>query len=1049
MRSPSSVPYVHIRGIVTRERQSCPGGENCELVERTVSWWRELRAGGENCELVEKTVNWWKKVLILPVPIQQMEVDNTTAGSPCIELLEGRRRSWWTNLLTSVVIYLVCICLSSLYLSIKFLTLYCQKKTQQRNSISNGNNNDQSNPILKFKKGFRDFFRLVLLGDSIYSQVLITVNLACNVIFLGLAMHRASHPIDAEIAFSLKQKPQFIIEFIVNLELLMYALIRLCASSNIVTYWFSPYTIVDVLTLPHIIVSVVLGVDWIGLRSLRFIWLTEAITVLQFIPYISRTVTDVWSLLINVLVLWLTSTGIFHLLESQGDPWNNFENAQCESFFLYAYTIMVTLSTVGYGDVSPKTTLGYIFITFFIIGGLALFAAMLPKLAEITSAYYESTMYTSFDTSRVPRHVIVCGHITDTSVGDFFKDFLHPDRGDKKTHILVLHHGKPDVKLRSVLTTYYTRVQYLDGSVLNSSDLTKAKIKSAHAVFILANKNAPDPTEEDHANLFRLVSVKNTTTDVPVIIQLLHSFSRNQVHNIDGWNKLQDVAISLNEMTLGLLAQSCICPGFSTLIANLFYASNFPAIPSKQRDDDTVWYDELYIKGASNEIYTSYFSKFFFGKNFHEAACFCFKKFELMLLAIEENGRVFVNPSETRRPNLVIGEDIIGYFVAQNRRQVWIVESFSLERSVSSRLRQSIRRGISRHTISVIDEEAPLEIGSHRKRGMVKKKMVKQRSAVRLRTPSVDSVLTHFSETTEKFHICSCEPYQLKQAVLNSDFAFTDVHKARPEVDIKDHIVVCIFSSDKSPLMGLHSFLNPLRNKLLSPRSVKPVVIISNQSFIEKEWMLIRSIPNVNVVVGSPLRWANLQAAKISNASVCVVLTAPSGSAVSELGIIDKEPILCTLSLKQAKKLQKCRTDLQIITDLILDSSVQFLDIGDEDKPDEKIYETHLFASGEAFSASMFDSVTSSAFHSPGIVQLLESLIYPSKTSLLKAVPIAGTEFSDKTFFEFYKSQIEAKNMCLGLFRKIYETSPQRFVITAPDPKLKLKESDIAYVITE
>ena len=978
------------------------------------------------------------------------------AGSPCIEQLEGRSRSWWKNLLTSVVIYLVCLGLSSLYLSIKLLVIYCQEKKRERNFINGINNNDnQSNPLLKFKKGFRDFFRLLLLGDSIYSRALITVNLTCNVIFLCLAVYRASHPVDAEIAFSLRRHTEFLIEFIVNTELLVYALIRLCASSNIVTYWFSPYTIVDVLTLPHIIVSVALGVDWIGLRSLRFIWLTEAITVLQFIPYISRTVTDVWSLLIYVLVLWLTSTGIYHLLESQGDPWNNFANAQCEPFLIYAYAMIVTLSTVGYGDILPKTTLGRIFITFFIIGGLALFAAMLPKLTEITSAYYESTMYTSFDTSRVPRHVIVCGHITDTSVGDFLKDFLHPDRGDKKTHILVLHHGKPDVKLRSVLTTFYTRVQYLDGSVLNSSDLTKAKIKSAHAVFILANKNAPDPTEEDHANLFRLVSVKNTTTGVPVIIQLLHSFSRNQVHNIDGWNKLQDVAISLNEMKLGLLAQSCICPGFSTMIANLFYASDFPAIPSKQRDDDTVWYDELYIKGASNEIYTSYFSEFFFGKNFHEAACFCFTKFKLMLLAIEENGRVFVNPSETRRPNLVISEDTIGYFVAQNRNQVVIVESFSLEgRSGSRFLKTSVRRKTTRLPISVIDEEAPIELSTSvsqkresERSEMVKKKLNKQRSAIRLRS-SVDSVQAHFSETTEKFHIYSCEPNQLKQAVLNPDFAFLDVTTAHPEVDIKDHIVVCVFSSNKSPLMGLHSFLNPLRNKLLSPRSVKPVVIISNQSFIEKEWTIIRNIPNVNVVVGSPLRWANLQAAKISNASVCVVLTAPSG-ATAELDIIDKEPILCTLSLKQAKKLQKCQFELQIITDLIHDSSVQFLDIGDEDKPDQKIYETHLFANGEAFSASMFDSVTCSAFHSPGIVQLLESLIYPSKTSLLKAVPIAGTEFSDKTFYEFYESQIEEKSMCLGLFRKIYETSPQRFIITAPDPELKLKESDIAYVITE
>jgi len=469
---------------------------------------------------------------------------------------------------------------------------------------------------------------------------------------------------------------------------------------------------------------------------------------------------------------------------------------------------MVTLSTVGYGDESPETTLGHIFITFFIIGGLALFAAMLPGLTDITSAYYKSTLYTSFDTSRVPRHIIVCGHITDTSVADFLKDFLHPDRGDKKTHILLLNPGKPDVKLQIVLSTYYTRVQYLDGSVLSSRDLTKAKIKSAHAIFILANKNAPDPIEEDHANLFRLVSVKNTTTEVPVIIQLLHSFSRNQVYNIDGWNKLQDVAISLNEMKLGLLAQSCICPGFSTLIANLFYTSDFPAIPPQQRDEDKVWYDELYIKGASNEIYTSYFSEFFHQKKFHEVARFCFKKFQLMLLAIEQNGRVYVNPSETTRPNLEISENTLGYFIAQDRQQVWIVESFSLERRSSTRfLRQSLRRRSTRRqqAISTIDEEAPIQLTTLGvpKKKETPKKISKQRSAARLRTSSVESVQTHFSETTEKFHIYSCEPNQLKQAVLNPDSAFPDAATARPAIDIKDHIVVCIFSSDNSPLLGL------------------------------------------------------------------------------------------------------------------------------------------------------------------------------------------------------------------------------------------------------
>lgn len=163
-----------------------------------------------------------------------------------------------------------------------------------------------------------------------------------------------------------------------------------------------------------------------------------------------------------------------------------------------------------------------------------------------------------------------------------------------------------------------------------------------------------------------------------------------------------------------------------------------------------------------------------------------------------------------------------------------------------------------------------------------------------------------------------------------------------------------------------------------------------------------------------------------------------------------RSPFFALLASRTLKKLEKCKPEIQIITDLIQESNVQFLDIGDEDKPDKRIYETQLFACGEAFSASMFDSVTSSVFHTPGILKLVESLVYPSgKTSIVKTIPIANTNFSNKNFVDFYESQLDENSMCLGLFRELHDNSTQRFVITSPNPLLPLKESDIAFVITE
>ena len=57
-------------------------------------------------------------------------------------------------------------------------------------------------------------------------------------------------------------------------------------------------------------------------------------------------------------------------MENSGDPWEDFKNSQSLSYWECVYLLMVTMSTVGYGDVYAKTTLGRLFMVFFILGGL-------------------------------------------------------------------------------------------------------------------------------------------------------------------------------------------------------------------------------------------------------------------------------------------------------------------------------------------------------------------------------------------------------------------------------------------------------------------------------------------------------------------------------------------------------------------------------------------------------------------------------------------------------------------------------------------------------
>lgn len=57
-------------------------------------------------------------------------------------------------------------------------------------------------------------------------------------------------------------------------------------------------------------------------------------------------------------------------LENSGDPFANFENTQRISYWECVYFLVVTMGTVGYGDITCQTSLGKGFMVVFILGGL-------------------------------------------------------------------------------------------------------------------------------------------------------------------------------------------------------------------------------------------------------------------------------------------------------------------------------------------------------------------------------------------------------------------------------------------------------------------------------------------------------------------------------------------------------------------------------------------------------------------------------------------------------------------------------------------------------
>ncbi|XP_058467548.1 calcium-activated potassium channel slowpoke isoform X42 [Malaya genurostris] len=1095
-------------------------------------------------------------------------------------------RKWWCFLLSSIFTFLAGLLVVLLWRAFAFLC--CRKEPelapndpkQKEQKASRQGKQDFEGTFMTEAK---DWAGELISGQTTTGRILVVLVFILSIASLIIYFIDASNEkVEQCEKFSNNITQQIDLAF--NIFFMVYFFIRFIAASDKLWFMLEMYSFVDYFTIPPSFVSIYLDRTWIGLRFLRALRLMTVPDILQYLNILKTSSSIRLAQLVSIFIsVWLTAAGIIHLLENSGDPLE-FNNPQQLSYWTCVYFLIVTMSTVGYGDVYCETVLGRTFLVFFLLVGLAIFASCIPEIIDLigTRPKYGGTL----KNERGRRHIVVCGHITYESVSHFLKDFLHEDREDVDVEVVFLHRKPPDLELEGLFKRHFTTVEFFQGTIMSPIDLQRVKVHEADACLVLANKYCQDPDAEDAANIMRVISIKNYSDDIRVIIQLMQYHNKAYLLNIPSWDwKQGDDVICLAELKLGFIAQSCLAPGFSTMMANLFAMRSFKTSPDTQ-----AWQND-YLQGTGCEMYTETLSPSFTGMTFPQASELCFTKLKLLLLAIEIKGeegsdsKISINPRGAK-----IHANTQGFFIAQSADEVkraWFyckachddIKDETLIKKCKcknltaqtrtkigdlgdiTRDREDINSVINRNRRNNVPSPTSNQLLNSTKQVNKVKPNVNRQPPDNLISPSTynrppDTEQSPYAGYQLAYEVKKLMPTSrgsgsgaqnqngvtLQAGIADDQSKDFDFEKTEMKYDstgmfhwspaksleecildrnqaamtvLNGHVVVCLFADPDSPLIGLRNLVMPLRASNFHYHELKHVVIVGSVEYIRREWKMLQNLPKISVLNGSPLSRADLRAVNVNLCDMCCILSAkvPSND---DPTLADKEAILASLNIKamtfddtigvlsQRGSEQDNLTpvgspivlqrrgsvygaNVPMITELVNDSNVQFLDQDDDDDPDTELYLTQPFACGTAFAVSVLDSLMSTTYFNQNALTLIRSLITGGATPELELILAEGAglrggystpeslsnrdrcrvgqislydgplaQFGEAgKYGDLFVAALKSYGMlCIGLYRfrdtsSSCDASSKRYVITNPPDDFSLLPTDQVFVLMQ
>ena len=360
----------------------------------------------------------------------------------------------------------------------------------------------------------------------------------------------------------------------------------------------------------------------------------------------------------------------------------------------YIYFIIVSLTTVGYGDIMPISVLSKFTMIFFVIFILAVIPNQTDELINLSNAQtiYERKEYIS--NPDIP-FVVLLGNIELDILKSFCEEYFHSDHGQFYRHLVILMNEYPSKAFEYfLLENDNTKfIYYLQGDPMKSENLLRADILKAKACIIFCDKNAFDLSSEDQQEIFLALYIKKfyyvttlenkineTKKDIinsvsqlnpknllkgnnfKIILQLNKTESPTYYYGAlqNNYKKYlaKDQLLIIENLKMNLLSKSCVTPGIISLLYNLIISAS---TDKNSTNNAPEWIRE-YTEGTEYEIYKFTAEGELLNYSYPQLAVDIYNKFHSLLIALEINYKgnslIKLNPQSTETISDIIEKNI-------------------------------------------------------------------------------------------------------------------------------------------------------------------------------------------------------------------------------------------------------------------------------------------------------------------------------------------------------------------------------------------------------